>query len=223
MFNSIFTDLQSITMKEFLICIGMSLLCGAIIAVVQGFDKKHTGTMLISLIVLPPIVQTVIMMVNGNLGVGVAVMGAFSLVRFRSLPGNAKDITMIFLAMSAGLACGVGYVYFALAVTVVLCAVIILAELLLKITAKTGNRKLSITIPENLDYSDIFDDIFKKYTFNSELIKVKTVNMGTMYELQYFVKLKDIKEEKAMIDEIRCRNGNLTVVCGKTADGENTI
>lgn len=166
-------------------------------------------------------VQTVIMLVNGNLGTGVAVMGAFSLVRFRSLPGNAREIGSIFLAMALGLAAGMGYLGTAMLLMIVSGGITIL---LISLPAgRAGRKELKITIPENLNYSGIFDDIFAKYTKRSELVRVRTVNMGSLYELCYQVDLKSEFIEKNMLDEIRCRNGNLTIVCGRLPDGRDEL
>ena len=162
-----------------------------------------------------------IMLVNGNLGTGVAVMGAFSLVRFRSLPGNAREIGSIFLAMALGLAAGMGYLGTAMLLMIVSGGITIL---LISLPAgRAGRKELKITIPENLDYSGIFDDIFAKYTKKSELVRVRTVNMGSLYELCYQVDLKSEFIEKNMLDEIRCRNGNLTIVCGRLPDGRDEL
>ena len=162
-----------------------------------------------------------IMLVNGNLGTGVAVMGAFSLVRFRSLPGNAREIGSIFLAMALGLAAGMGFLGTAMLLMIVSGGITIL---LISLPAgRAGRKELKITIPENLDYSGIFDDIFAKYTKKSELVRVRTVNMGSLYELCYQVDLKSEFIEKNMLDEIRCRNGNLTIVCGRLPDGRDEL
>lgn len=162
-----------------------------------------------------------IMLVNGNLGTGVAVMGAFSLVRFRSLPGNAREIGSIFLAMALGLAAGMGYLGTAMLLMIVSGGITIL---LISLPAgRAGRKELKITIPENLNYSGIFDDIFAKYTKRSELVRVRTVNMGSLYELCYQVDLKSEFIEKNMLDEIRCRNGNLTIVCGRLPDGRDEL
>lgn len=165
--------------------------------------------------VTPAIVQTVIMLVNGNLGTGVAVMGAFSLVRFRSVPGSAREICSLFLAMALGLATGMGYIGIAVFLAVVLNLVQVLLVLSKFGEGVSEEKELKITIPESLDYTGIFDDIFVTHTRRAELMRVKTSNMGSLYELCYRVTLKNRNTEKQMIDEIRCRNGNLTIVCGK--------
>lgn len=213
MFGSIFNTAVGMTDTDIFICTLTSLLCGIAAAFTYSRDKAHSKSLTSTLVVLPILVQAVIMMVNGNLGVGVAVMGAFSLIRFRSAQGNAKDITFIFLAMAVGLASGVGFVTFAAAVTVLLCVIILISNKLILKKSSENERILKITIPEDLDYTGVFDDILSEYTSKNELLSVKTVNMGTMFELKYNITLKDASLEKKMIDAIRCRNGNLTVVC----------
>ena len=152
------------------------------------------------------------MMVNGNLGTSVAVLGAFSLVRFRSVPGNSKEICGVFFAMAAGLATAMGCLVFAATLTIVVGVIFIVCENLFN-GFNTNQKALRITIPENLDYTSVFDDIFSKYTKKAELINVKTTNMGSMFELKYMIDVKADINEKQMIDEIRCKNGNLTVIC----------
>lgn len=139
--------------------------------------------------------------------------GAFSLVRFRSVPGSAKEIGAIFLAMGIGLITGMGYLGFAVLFSLILCTIMLLYQLLGLGADKDGSvaRILSITIPEDLNYSTVFDDIFKEYTHSAELTKVKTTNMGSMFRLTYAVILRDIAREKEMIDGIRQRNGNLEI------------
>lgn len=163
------------------------------------------------------------MIVNGNLGTGVAVMGAFSLVRFRSLPGNSREIGNIFLAMAIGLATGVGYVGIAAVLFVIVAVIQVLLMILPMIGENQYEKDLKITIPENLDYQNIFDDVFETYTVSAELNKVRTVNMGSLYELQYRVTLKDQSKEKAFLDDLRCRNGNLNISCGRPATNREEL
>lgn len=216
MFQSIFNNstavLTSISDKQMLICTAVSLLLGIVIAVVTKVTNGHSSkSILTTLILIPVIVQLIIMMVNGNLGVGVSVMGAFSLVRFRSVPGNGKEIVSIFSAMAIGLATGTGYIGVAVAATAVISIVLLILGFIRFGEDDKGARQLKIIIPEDLDFTEIFDDIFEKYVKQPELEKVKTTNMGSMFELTYNIILKDAKNEKKLIDEIRCRNGNLTV------------
>lgn len=164
-----------------------------------------------SLAVLPFLVQLVILLVNGNLGAGVAVAGTFSLVRFRSAPGTARDICAIFLAMTVGLCCGMGYLGLALLAAVVTCTLFLLQK---DPAPDPGDREIRVTVPENLNYSDLFNDLFAEFTTASQLVQVKTVNMGSLYSLHYRVTLKDITQEKTMLDAMRCRNGNLEISSG---------
>ena len=223
MLESVLTETVNtgITMGQFLLCTITSVMLGAVLAVVHTYRNQYSRSFILTLVLLPVMVQTVIMLVNGNLGTGVAVMGAFSLVRFRSLPGNAREIGSIFLAMALGLAAGMGYLGTAMLLMIVSGGITIL--LISLAAGRAGRKELKITIPENLDYSGIFDDIFAKYTKKSELVRVRTVNMGSLYELCYQVDLKSEFIEKNMMDEIRCRNGNLTIVCGRLPDGRDEL
>ena len=160
-------------------------------------------------------VYNVAYLVNGNLGAGVAVSGAFGLVRFRSAPGNAKDISVIFVAMAVGLACGSGYIALSVLFTVIACAVLYLLVFFHIGADRSGEKELSITIPESLDYTEVFDDIFKEYTTHAELTEVKTASLGSLYKLHYRVRLADDRNEKEFLDALRCRNGNLEVRCGQ--------
>lgn len=206
---------SSLTPGAFLLCIAVSLLLGGVIAAAYMKCSHYTQSFVVTLILLPSIVQTVIMLVNGNVGTGVAVAGTFSLVRFRSVPCNARDIGAIFLAMAVGLATGVGYLAMAALLGVLLSAVMVLLCRLNVGARGTGEKHLTVTIPENLDYTTLFDDLMQRYTSSSELVNVKTTNMGSLYKLEYEIVLRDAKKEKEMIDEIRCRNGNLEISCGR--------
>ena len=176
-----------------------------------------------TLAILPAVVQAVIMLVNGNLGTGVAVMGAFGLVRFRSAPGNAREIGSVFLAMAIGLATGMGYLGIAVFLLIIIGAAILVLAAVPFGSQSFAQKELKVTIPENLDYTGIFDDIFQKYAKKADMIRVRTVNMGSLYELCYHVELKSQEVEKALLDEIRCRNGNLTVVCGRLDSGNENL
>lgn len=218
MLNSIIGS--SITLPSFFICTAVSVVLGIGTALISMFRSRYSQGFVITLAILPAVVQIVIMLVNGNIGAGVAVAGTFSLVRFRSVPGTAKEIGAIFLAMAIGLATGMGYVSVAVIFFVVITAVI--ALLTITNFGQPGNheRTLKITIPENLDYEGLFDDIFEKYTKKHYLDKVKTSNMGTLYELQYLIILKEPQVPKSFLDEIRCRNGNLNIICSKEESRE---
>lgn len=208
--------IQTVEVGDFLLCLGVSLVLGLIMAAAYTWRNEHTKSFLVTLALLPAVVCVVIMMVNGNIGAGVAVAGAFSLVRFRSAPGSAKEIVTIFLAMGAGLIAGMGYLGFAVLFTVIMCAMFLIYNAIAG-DAKSDavNKTVKITIPEDLDYSGAFDGIFAEYTKKHELIKVKTTNMGSMFRLTYNVTLCDATREKEMIDRIRERNGNLEVCVSK--------
>ena len=213
MLNQFFTvTVTDLTVTQFLLCTLYSLVLGLLIALTHIFKNRFTKNFLLTLIILPAIVQTVILLVNGNLGTGIAVMGAFSLVRFRSVPGNSREIVSIFLAMAAGLAVGTGYL--GVAGLLVLCvgAVILLLQLLPLHKLQGEERELRISIPENLDYEGLFDDLFAEYTSRSNLCSVKTSNMGSLFELRYKITLKTAVSTQKLINDIRCRNGNLPVV-----------
>jgi len=219
LFRGLFdTDLVAvISVTDFLLCLGCSLVLGLVMAFAYMYRTRYTKSFVITLALLPAVVCVVIMLVNGNVGTGVAVAGAFSLVRFRSVPGTAKEICTLFLAMGAGLIAGMGYLGFAVLFTLVMCAVFVLYNCLdfgSKKNAATF-KTLTITIPEDLDYSGVFDDIFAEFTRSHDLIRVKTTNMGSMFKLTYNVELTDVTREKEMIDKLRCRNGNLEIAVSK--------
>lgn len=208
------TDITAvISVTDFLLCLGCSLALGLVMAFSYMYRTRYSKSFVITLALLPAVVCVVIMMVNGNVGTGVAVAGAFSLVRFRSVPGTAKEIGTLFLAMGTGLIAGMGYLGFAALFTGMMCAVFVLYNRL-----DFGSRKnaaayktLTLTIPEDLDYSGVFDDIFETYTTSYTLVGVKTTNMGSLFRLTYHLSLRDVTKEKEMIDQLRCRNGNLEI------------
>ena len=194
-------------------CLVVSVFLGILVAVSYMIKTESSKNFVISLALLPTIVAIVIMLVNGSLGTAVAIVGAFSLIRFRSVPGTAKEITCVFLTMAIGLATGMGYLTFAFAFTLFVCVLLIVLNLL-----PIGEKKidkcqkvLKVTIPENLDYASIYDDLFARHLSSYTLEKVKTTNMGSMYELTYLVTFKDLSTEKKLIDDMRCRNGNLPI------------
>lgn len=219
LFQGLFdTDLTVvISVSDFLLCIITSLVIGLVLAFVYKYRSHYTKSFIVTLALLPAVVCVVIMMVNGNVGAGVAVAGAFSLVRFRSVPGTAKEITMLFLAMGAGLIAGMGYLGFALLFTVLMCMVCLLYNHLDFGVGKNSAiyKTLNITIPEDLDYTGVFEEILQDYTRSFELIRVKTTNMGSMFRLTYNLVLLDSAKEREMIDRLRCRNGNLEISVSK--------
>lgn len=218
MLNTLFSGIfsattESIAVPQFLLCIAVALVIGIFLAVVYSYKTKCTKSFVVTLALLPAVVCVVIMMVNGNVVAGVAVAGAFSLVRFRSVPGTAKEISTIFLAMGAGLICGMGYLGYAVLFALILgLAMFVLNKINIGADKRLEqDRILRITIPEDLNYTGAFDDLFEKYTQKSEVVSVKTANMGSLFKLTYNVTLKNSTEEKDFIDDLRCRNGNLEI------------
>ena len=208
MFNSILEN--TLTIKSFTVCILVALILGAIMSILHMKTTKSNKNFLTTLFILPALVTSVILLVNGNLGTSVAVAGAFSLVRFRSIPGNSREILAVFFAMAIGLALGTGYIGFAVAFTLIISLALIMHN---SINLNEGNKEkiLKINIPEDLDYTNCFDDLFKEFTNYCELRQSKTVNMGSIFELTYIVNLKKQINEKEFIDSIRVRNGNLKI------------
>lgn len=213
LFSNINAADGSITVSGFLLNMAAALVLGAFLTFVYTYKANYTKSFTLTLATLPAVVAVVIMMVNGSLGAGVAVAGTFSLVRFRSVPGTAKEISAIFLSMAAGLACGMGYPGYA----VLFC--IIMGGVNLFYTAygfgekrqEEKKKTLNITVPEDLDYAGIFEDLFQKYTSEIKMIRVKTTNLGSLSRLTYNLTLKETGTEKSFIDELRCRNGNLEI------------
>ncbi len=217
-FGSVFdtTTTMNISIIDFMICMVAAIILGVFMAKIYGIKTKSTKGFIVTLALLPLAVAMVIIMVNGNIGAGVAVAGAFSLVRFRSVPGTAKEIVAIFTAMCTGLTIGMGYIGFAVLFSVVACLFALLLNIINFGQEKNNaSRTLKITIPENLNYTDVFDDIFKVFTKEINLMSVKTTNMGSLFKLSYEIELRDVNKEKEFVDELRCRNGNLEIVIGK--------
>ena len=216
MFNCVIPSVM--TVGAFALCLVSALVLGVLTALVFSFRSEHSGNLPFALVLVPPIVTLVIMMVNGNIGAGLGVAGAFSLIRFRSAPGTARELSGLFTGTAIGLACGMGYVGIA-ALFFLIVAVTVVALTLLRFGEKSRSfRQLKVTIPENLDYDGLFDDLFDKYTTSHELVRVKTTNMGTLYELTYHINLRGGDVSKAFMDELRCRNGNLNIICGRESD-----
>lgn len=206
-----------IALSDFFLCIGTALLTGLIFAGMYIYRTRCSKSFVVTLALLPATVCMVIMMVNGNVGAGVAVAGAFSLVRFRSAPGSAKEIGSIFLAMAAGLITGMGYLGYAILFSIVM-AIIYLIYTTIELNTKDRGelyKTLHITIPEDLDYDDVFEEIFKDYASAWELVQVKTTNMGSMFRLTYNITLLYNASVKELIDKLRCRNGNLEITVSK--------
>lgn len=219
MLNSILGT--ELTLTSFLICTGVSLLLGMSTALVAGYRSRSTQSLAVTLAILPAVVQAVITLVNDSIGAGIAVAGAFSLVRFRSAPGTAREIAAIFLAMAIGLATGMGYVGLAALLFLILAGAMLALTALRFGQKEDAGRILKITIPEDLDYDGPFDDLFERYTTAHTLEKVKTTNMGTLYELRYRITLRQEPVPKVFLDELRCRNGNLNITCCREESHES--
>lgn len=221
MFESLIEN--GIAESSFLICTAASLFLGTVIALSYMFRSQYSKSFVVTLALLPAIVQMIIMMVNGNIGVGVAVAGAFNLVRFRSVPGNAREIGSVFLSMAVGLATGMGYIWVAAIFTAIIVAFTLIYTLIGFGSVRSCERELKITIPENIDYTGLFDDLFEEYTSFFELVRVRTTNMGSLFQVIYRVRLRDVNKTKEFLDLIRCRNGNLDIVCSLPAYGKEEL
>ncbi|MVX61451.1 DUF4956 domain-containing protein [Enterorhabdus mucosicola] len=226
-FSSVFGTTESlvgaVSAADFLLCCAASIVLGAACAAVYMFRHAYTKNFVVTLALLPLIVQMVITLVNGNLGAGIAVMGVFNLVRFRSIPGSAKDIGSVFLAMAVGLATGMGFLGLAVVFTLVVAAVNLLFVLSPFGRPREPGKMLRITIPEDLEYDGVFDAVLQRYAAEVELTEVTTTNMGSLFQLTYQLRLRAPGVEKALIDEIRCLNGNLKITLGMVPQGRETL
>lgn len=218
MFNSILGD--SLTIQSLLIVVLSSLILGFIVSITHKITSKYNKNFLITLMVIPLMVAIIILTVNGSLGTGIAVAGAFSLIRFRSVPGTAKEILSILISMTLGLVLGAGYIYFGIIMTIISSLVIIIFSNI-KIFENNDHKILKVLIPENLDYSDLFNDEFNKYLNRYEISQVKTTNMGSLFEITYLVNLKKDINEKEFIDKLRLKNGNLKINLSKPIEENN--
>lgn len=226
MLNQLFNDVFTSTAVKPLImleAIGVALVLGLVVAKVYQYKTVYSKSFVISLALLPALIAVVIFLVNGSLGAGVAVMGAFSLIRFRSAPGGAKELVSIFLAMTIGIAIGMGYLVFAGAFTLIMSVAIVLLETINFGQMKHSIRQLTIVIPESLDYESIFDDIFDKATNHLELASVKTSDMGSLFKLKYIIQLNGKMTEKELMDALRTRNGNLEIAISRFITKENEL
>ncbi|MBQ3000377.1 MAG: DUF4956 domain-containing protein [Oscillospiraceae bacterium] len=210
---------NSLVSTNYFLCLLTAFLCGCVIAAASAVRQRVSAGFLAALVLLPMIVCTVILMVNGNIGTGVAVMGAFSLVRFRSVPGKARDIVVIFMSMTAGLACAAGQLGVAAVFTLAVCAVMVL----LAFAPVKRELELRITVPETLQVADAFADIFAEYTKSCHLVHTKTTNMGSLYKLQYRLELKDNSKIQEFVDKLRTRNGNLEIAVGEAEEGSEAL
>ena len=214
-FTSIFAG--QLTVGTFLLAIIISLVLGLILAITFMYRNTYTKSFVLALVLIPAIETVVIMLVNDNLGVGLTVAGSFALIRFRSVKGNAKELATVFIAMTIGIVCGTGYVMLAAIFTLLLCLVMFVLTVT-DFAKQSGNeRYLKITIPESLNYDEVFDPVLKKYSNSYELETVKTLTLGSLFRVDYKVNLKNSTNTKQMIDEIRTLNGNLEIMCSKPA------
>ena len=207
----------------FFTCVGVAIGLGLIAAFCYMFKNNYSKTMVITIATLPPIVCVLIMLVSGSLGAAVAVGGVFALTRFRSAPGSAREITQIFLSMAVGLITGLGYIFIAMILVALIEAMAFIFSVTKFGESNSKRRTLKVSIPEELDYTDVFDDLFDKYTTSANLVKVKLKNLGTIFQLTYDVNLKNVSEEKKFIDEIRQRNANLDVICSRIVTGSDEL
>ena len=225
--NSVFGTAESLVASvstiDFLVCCLSSIVLGAAVAAIYMFRHTYSKNFVVTLALLPLIVQMVITLVNGNLGAGIAVMGVFNLVRFRSIPGSAKDIGSVFLAMAIGLATGMGFIVLAVLFTVIVAVVNVVYVLTPFGKQKEPEKTLKITIPEDLEYDGVFDDVLARYTDEHELVEVQTTNMGSLFKLTYQITLRDARKEKEFIDKLRERNGNLEITCARPGNGNVEI
>lgn len=225
MLGSILTTASdgSLALSGVLISTLTSLVLGVIVALVFMYRNVYTKNFVVTIALMPALIQWVIMIVNGNLGAGVAVMGAFSLVRFRSVPGNAKEISSIFFSMAVGLATGMGYVAYAVLFTLVISGMMLVFSSTSFGEKDSAMKSLRVVIPEDMDYAGVFDDLFAEYTRSASLTRVRTTNLGSLFELQYTIVMKDGVHEKEMLDRIRQRNGNLSITCGRIAASKDEL
>ena len=222
LFYDVFTD-AAVDPAMMMLAIGVSLLLGLVIAKVYQFKTVYSKSFVMSLALLPTLIAIVIFLVNGSLGAGVAVMGAFSLIRFRSAPGGAKELVSIFLVMTIGIAIGMGYLVFATVFTLIMSLAMLLLEVVNFGQMKHSMRQLTIVIPESLDYESIFDDIFNKAANHVELANVKTSDMGSLFKIKYIIQLNGRMTEKELIDALRTRNGNLEIAISRYITKENEL
>ena len=213
MFNTIFdTTTTGLSIQTGLICAAVALVLGVVIAITHMKTAQTNKGFLVTLAVLPLLVMAVMIMINGNLGMSIAILGAFSLIRFRSLQGKANELLAVFFAMMVGLACGMGHILFGTVITAIAVVAIFVFTYTNFLTPNRKRRVLKVVIPEDLDYDEVFEEIFKKYTSHAELVRMKTMNMGSLYKLTYDITLKSGVKEKAFLDEIRVKNCNLKVL-----------
>ena len=215
LFSSIFTS--TFTLGQFLIAVLASMVLGFVVSIYYMFRNTYSKSFVPSLILIPAIECVVIIMINGNMGAGIAVAGSFALIRFRSARGSAKDLTAIFMAMAIGIICGTGYIGIAVLFTLIVCVVGMFLSFVKYGEGDGKMRYLKITVPENLNYDEAFEEVLDNYCSSYEIEKVKTLSLGSLFRVDYSIVMKDTSKIKAMIDDLRIRNNNLEIVCGKEA------
>ena len=215
LFSSIFTS--TFTLGQFLIAVLASMVLGFVVSIYYMFRNTYSKSFVPSLILIPAIECVVIIMINGNMGAGIAVAGSFALIRFRSARGSAKDLTAIFMAMAIGIICGTGYIGIAVLFTLIVCVVGMFLSFVKYGECDVKLRYLKITVPENLNYDEVFEEVLNNYCSDYEIEKVKTLSLGSLFRVDYSIVMKDTSKIKAMIDDLRIRNNNLEIVCGKEA------
>ena len=215
LFSSIFTS--TFTVGQFLIALCASMVLGSVVSIYYMFHNTYSKSFVPSLILIPAIECVVIIMINGNMGAGIAVAGSFALIRFRSARGSAKDLTAIFMAMAIGIICGTGYIGIAVLFTLIVCVIGMLLSLVRFGECDGKMRYLKITVPENMNYDEAFEEVLNKYCSNYELEKVKTLSLGSLFRVEYSIVMRDVSKLREMINELRIRNNNLEIVCGKEA------
>jgi len=219
--GSIFTG--SLTLGQFLLAVGSSMVLGLIVTLVFMYRNTYTKSFITALVLIPAIETVVIMLVNDNLGVGLSVAGSFALIRFRSVKGNAKELVAVFLAMTIGIICGTGFVTVAAIFTLLLSVVMLLMTITGFGKVSDNERYLKITIPESLNYDEVFEDVLNKYTVSHEIDAIKTLTLGSLFRIDYKITMKDPNQTKKMIDELRTRNGNLEIMCGRPATNREEL
>jgi len=219
MLDSLFTTASSTT--ESTLTVGNSLIAmlaafavGILISLVYMRTYKNNNpsqSFALTIVILPAVISVIILLVGSNIARAFRLAGAFSIIRFRSVPGDPKDIAYVLFALAAGLACGMGYLTFGFLFTLVVCLVMLILNAIKFGQGKTTGKLLKVMIPENLDYENALEDVLNQYTVSHDLVKVKTTDLGSLYELVYQVTTRDDRKEKDFLDELRCRNGNLNI------------
>lgn len=205
---------ESFTLTNALIVIVSSIILGLVISLAYMKTNKKTGYssgFTITLVMLPVIISIIILLVGNNIARAFSLAGAFSIIRFRSAPGDPKDISYVFFTLAVGLTCGMGYIGYAVLFTIILCALMITLDLTKFSTPKSKSMQLKITVPEDLNYEGVFEEILDKYANSWNIERVRTRDFGALFELSYIVHMKPDINQKNFLDELRCRNGNLNI------------